>query len=59
MQWRIHDFPGRGRQPQRGGRGHQPIIWAIFTENDMKIKKSGPRGRGVPYAPTPQDTPMQ
>ena len=40
----------RGRQAQRGGR--QPIIWPIFPENCMKMKKFRARGGvRVPRAP--------
>ena len=36
MQWRIQDFLEGVPIPVRG---RQPIIWLIFLENYMKIKK--------------------
>ena len=53
--WPVADsgFPrGGGANPKAGG-GRQPIIWPIFPENCMKMKKfwaRGGRGR-VPRAP--------
>ena len=44
FQWRIQDFPAEGRQY---------IIWLIFPENCMKIKKfwPGERSQWVDYDP--------
>ena len=51
-QWRIQDFPEEGA-PTPGG-GHHPIIWPIFPENCMKMKKFWARGgRRVPRGPPP------
>ena len=41
-QWRIQDFPEEGAPIPKGG--HQPIIWLIFSENCMKMKKFWARG---------------
>ena len=35
--WGIQDFPEEGALTPKGGR--QPIIWQIFPENCMKMKK--------------------
>ena len=43
-QWRIKDFPEEGALTPKGGR--QPIVWPIFPENCMKMKKFGARGGG-------------
>ena len=43
-QWRIQDLPEGAPTPGRGGR--QPIIWPIFPENCMKIKKFWAGGGG-------------
>ena len=49
-QWRIQDFPEEGALTPKGGR--QPIIWSIFPENCMKMKKFWARGGArVPRAP--------
>ena len=48
-QWRIQDFPEEGVLTPKGGR--QPIIWPIFPENCMKMKKFWARGARVPRAP--------
>ena len=37
MQWWIHDFPERGRQPQRWGR--KPIILANFYRPQTKLRE--------------------
>ena len=42
-QWRIQDFPEEGALIPEGGR--QPIIWSIFPENCMKMKKFWAGGR--------------
>ena len=42
LQWRIQDFPEEGALTPKGGR--QPIIWQIFPENCMKMKKFWARG---------------
>ena len=50
VQWRIQDFPQEGALTPKGGR--QPIIWPIFSENCMKMKKFWARGGArVPCAP--------
>ena len=41
-QWRIQYFPVEGALTPKGG--HQPIIWPIFPENYMKMKKFWARG---------------
>ena len=49
-------FPrGEGANPKGGGR--QPIIWPIFPENCMKIKKFWAGGARVARAP-PLDLPL-
>ena len=54
----IFNASGRSRiSPRRGrqlpGGGHQHMILPYFSENYMKLKEFGPRGRGarVPHAP--------
>ena len=50
LQWRIQDFPEEGALTPKGGR--QPIIWPIFPENCMKIKKFWARGGArIPHVP--------
>ena len=44
FQWRIQDFPEEGALTPKGG--HQSIIWPIFPENCMKMKKFWARGGG-------------
>ena len=56
-QWWIQDFPEEGALTPKG-RGCQPIIWPIFPENCMKMKKFWARvGARVPRAP-PLDPPL-
>ena len=46
LQWRIQDFPRGGAPTPKIA-----IIFHIFAENCMKMKKFGPRGGRVPGAP--------
>ena len=48
-QWWIQDFPEEGALIPEGGR--QPIIWPIFPENCMKMKKFWAGGVCIPRAP--------
>ena len=54
-QWRIQDFPEEGALTPKGG--HQPIIWPIFPENFMKMKRFWARGGRTSLAP-PLDLPL-
>ena len=54
-QWRIQDFPKEGAPTPRGGR--QPMIFSIFAENCMKMKKFWPPGGRASPAP-PLDLPL-
>ena len=49
FQWQIQDFAEEGALTPEGGR--QPIIWSIFPENCMKMKKFWAGGASVPRAP--------
>ena len=49
-------FPRGGGANPKGG-GGQPIIWPIFAENCMKMKKFWARGGGASLAP-PLDPPL-
>ena len=55
FQWRIQDFPEEGALTPKGGR--QPIIWPIFSENCMKMKKFWAGGGARPSRP-PLDPPL-
>ena len=45
VQWRIQDFPdGGGEASTLRGKGRQPIIWPIFAQNLMEMKKIWSRG---------------
>ena len=37
------DFSRPEGTPNPKDGGFQPIIWPVFTENHMKLKKNGPR----------------
>ena len=58
FQWRIQDFPEEGAlTPEEGG--YQPIIWSIFPENCMKMKKFWARGGDAcPSRPPSLDPPL-
>ena len=56
LQWRIQDFPEEGALTPEGGR--QPIIWSIFPENCMKMKKFWARGGGTRPSRPPLDPPL-
>ena len=56
MQWRIQDFPEEGALIPEGGR--QPIIWPIFPENCMKMKKFWARGGDARPSRPPLDPPL-
>ena len=49
-------FPRGGGATLKGGR--QPIIWSIFAENCMKMKKFWARGGARPSRP-PLDPPLE
>ena len=49
LQWRIQDFPEEGALTPKGG--CHPIIWLIFADNCMKMKKFWAGGARVPRAP--------
>ena len=52
VQWRIyHEISHMGASTPKFGRQLQPIIWPIYTENCMKMKKIEPKGKGILYAP--------
>ena len=48
-QWRIQHFPEEGALTPKGER--QPIIWSIFPENCMKMKKFWAGGGACPSRP--------
>ena len=50
-------FPRGGGANPKGGR--QPIIWSIFPENCMKMKKFWARGGGARPSRPPLDPPLQ
>ena len=51
-------FPRGGCANPKGGGGRQPIIWPIFPENCMKMKKIWPRGGGARPLRPPLDPPL-
>ena len=51
-------FPRGGDANPKGG-GRQPIIWPIFPENCMKMKKFWARGRGARPSRPPLDPPLE
>ena len=55
-QWRIQDFPEEGALTPKGGR--QPVIWPIFPENCMRMKKFWAGGGRASLAP-PLDPPLE